>query len=98
MSTDEVAVRLVLGSLARRIEAATVEAAELERELLGHVHALAPRLPDEPGIGPIVAAHLLVAWSHRGRSPKPTVSRTLAVRVGSGTAANSIGRPLRSTK
>ena len=67
MSTDEVAVRLVLRSLARRIEAATVEAAELERELLGHVRALAPRLLDEPGIGPIVAAQLLVAWSHRGR-------------------------------
>ena len=67
MSTDEVAVRLVLRSLARRIEAATVEAAELERELLAHVHALAPRLLDEPGIGPIVAAQLLVAWSHRGR-------------------------------
>ena len=58
MSTDEVATRLVLRSLARRIEAATVEAAELERELLGHVHALAPRLLDEPGIGPIVAAQL----------------------------------------
>ena len=67
MSTDEVAVRLVLRSLARRIEAATVEAAELERELLGHVRALAPRLLDEPGVGPIVAAQLLVAWSHRGR-------------------------------
>jgi transposase len=67
MSSDEVAVRMVLRSLARRIEAATFEAAEFERELLGHVHALAPRLLDEPGIGPIVAAQLLVAWSHRGR-------------------------------
>jgi transposase len=67
MGTDEIAVRLVLRSLARRIEAATIEAAELERELLGHVHALAPRLLDEPGVGPIVAAQLLVAWSHHGR-------------------------------
>jgi transposase len=57
----------VLRSLARRIEAATVEAAELERELLGQVRALAPRLLDEPGVGPIVAAQLIVAWSHRGR-------------------------------
>jgi transposase len=64
---DELAVRLVLRTLARRIEAATVEAAELERELLGQVRALAPRLLDEPGVGPIVAAQLLVAWSHRGR-------------------------------
>jgi transposase len=67
MSSDEAATRLVLRSLARRIEAATVEAAELEHELLAHVRALGPRLLDEPGIGPIVAAQLLVAWSHRGR-------------------------------
>ncbi len=64
---DELATRLVLRSLARRIQAATVEAAELERELLAHVRALAPALLDEPGVGPIVAAQLLVAWSHRGR-------------------------------
>jgi transposase len=66
-STDELATRLVLRSLARRIEAATLEAADLERELLGHVRALAPALLDEPGVGPIVAAQLIVAWSHRGR-------------------------------
>jgi transposase len=64
---DELATRLVLRSLARRIEAATAEAAELERELLGHVRALAPKLLDEPGVGPIVAAQLLIAWSHPGR-------------------------------
>jgi transposase len=66
-SPDELATRLVLRSLASRIQAATVEAAELEHEILGHVHALAPRLLDERGVGPIVAAQLLVAWSHPGR-------------------------------
>ena len=65
--SDELATRLVLRSLARRIEAATSEADELERELLAHVQALAPKLLDEPGVGPIVAAQLLVAWSHPGR-------------------------------
>ena len=35
---------------------ATAEAAELEAEIHLHVHALAPRLLDEPGVGPIVAA------------------------------------------
>ena len=64
---DELATRHVLRSLARRIEAATSEAAELEHEILAHVRALAPRLLDEPGVGPIVAAQLLVAWSHPGR-------------------------------
>ena len=67
MGTDELATRLVLRSLARRIQAATVEADELEQELLGHVRALAPPLLDEPGVGPIVAAQLIVAWSHHGR-------------------------------
>ena len=67
MSADEVATRLVLRSLGRRIQAATVEADELEQEILGHVRALAPRLLDEPGVGPIVAAQLIVAWSHHGR-------------------------------
>jgi transposase len=66
-SPDELATRLVLRSLARRIQAATVEADELEQEILGHVRALAPRLLDEPGVGPIVAAQLIVAWSHHGR-------------------------------
>ena len=66
-NADEHATKLVLRSLAHRIEAATREAAELERELLGHVHALAPALLDEPGVGPIVAAQLIVAWSHPGR-------------------------------
>jgi transposase len=66
-SADQLATLLVLRSLARRIEAATREAAELERELFGHVRTLAPQLLDEPGVGPIVAAHLIVAWSHAGQ-------------------------------
>ena len=64
---DELASRLVLRSLARRVEAATAEAAELEREIHAHVRVLAPQLLDEPGIGPIVAAQLIVTWSHPGR-------------------------------
>jgi transposase len=66
-SAAESATRLVLRSLAGRVEAATVEAAELENEILVHVQALAPRLLTEPGVGPIVAAQLLVSWSHSGR-------------------------------
>ena len=66
-AADELATRLVLRSLARRIQAATLEAAELEREILAHVRAIAPVLLDEPGIGPIVAAQLIVSWSHPGR-------------------------------
>jgi transposase len=64
---DELAIILVLRSLARRIEAATDEADQLEREILGHVRALVPELLNEPGVGPIVAAQLIVSWSHRDR-------------------------------
>ena len=64
---DQLATILVLRSLAQRIQAATREASELEREILAHVRALVPELLDEPGIGPIVAAQLIVTWSQRGR-------------------------------
>jgi transposase len=64
---DELATVLVLRTLAQRIRASTAEADTLEREILGHVRALAPLLLDEPGVGPIVAAQLIVTWSHRGR-------------------------------
>ena len=66
-SPDELATRQVLRSLARRIETATTEAEELESEILAHVRALTPHLLNEPGVGPIVAAQLIVAWSHHGR-------------------------------
>jgi transposase len=59
-AANELATRLVLRSLARRIQAATIEASELEREILAHLRALAPALLDEPGVGPIVAAQLIV--------------------------------------
>ena len=63
----QLATILVLRSLAQRIHAATQEAAELEREILTHVRLLVPELLNEPGVGPIVAAQLIVTWSHHGR-------------------------------
>ena len=35
-----------------------------------------PQLLDEPGVGPIVAAQLIVAWSHRGRAALRSRLRT----------------------
>ncbi|MDQ2915408.1 MAG: IS110 family transposase [Chloroflexota bacterium] len=64
---DELAATLVLRSLAQRVKAVTTEAAELEAEILAHVRALAPQLLNERGVGPIVAAQLIIAWSHPGR-------------------------------
>jgi len=64
---DQLATILVLRTLARRIQAATEEAETLEREILTHIRALVPELLDEPGVGPIVAAQLIVTWSHHDR-------------------------------
>jgi transposase len=64
---EELAARVTLRMLARRARAATVEADELELAIAAHVRVLAPALLDEPGVGTIVAAQLLVAWSHHGR-------------------------------
>ena len=62
----------MLRTLARRVQAATLEAAGASTEILAHVRALAPGLLDEPGVGPIVAAQLIVSWSHTaGAAPKP---------------------------
>lgn len=58
---------LALRLCARRVEAATDEAATLEREIRTLVEGLAPQLLTQPGVGPISAAQLLVAWSHPGR-------------------------------
>jgi transposase len=63
----ELAIVLVLRSLAHRIESATVEADLLEQEIHGHLRELVPQLLDERGLGPIVAPQLIVAWSHRDR-------------------------------
>jgi transposase len=59
--------RLALRLLARRIQLLSAEERALKREIAALVEQLAPALLTEPGIGPITAAQVLVAWSHRGR-------------------------------
>jgi transposase len=56
-----------LRSLARRIRELTSEAAEHRQAILGLVRAWRPDLLARPGVGPIVAATVLCAWSHAGR-------------------------------
>jgi transposase len=63
----ELATILVLRTLAHRIRAVSDEMTTLEQEILAHVRALVPELLDEPGVGPIVAAQLIVSWSHHHR-------------------------------
>lgn len=54
-------------TLARPTQALTVEAADLEKQILTLVRAWRLDLFDQPGIGAIVAATVLCAWSHPGR-------------------------------
>jgi transposase len=57
----------VLRSLARRARALAEEAAEHEKALKAIVRSRRPDLLEQLGVGPIVAATVLCAWSHPGR-------------------------------
>jgi len=61
------ATKLSLRSTATRIHHLTVECRDLEKAMEPLVDALCPRLLTEPGVGVLVAAQLLVSWSHPGR-------------------------------
>lgn len=58
---------IALRAVARRILALEEEAKMLEAELEPLVRSAAPQLLEEPGIGIITAAEILLAWSHPGR-------------------------------
>lgn len=56
-----------LKTLARRIQTLEVEAAEQEKAIRAIVRSWRPDLLPLRGVGPIVAATVLAAWSHPGR-------------------------------
>lgn len=60
---------LTLRGIATRIRFLAAQISELDPELMSLVkaHPAGPALLAEPGVGPVVAAQLLVSWSHRGR-------------------------------
>jgi transposase len=58
---------LALRSLARRARALTREAAEHQKAILAIIRCWRPDLLEQFGVGPIVAATVLCAWSHPGR-------------------------------
>jgi transposase len=58
---------LALRSLARRFRTLSLEAAEHEKAIQAIVRSWRPDLLEEFGVGPIVAATVLCAWSHPGR-------------------------------
>jgi transposase len=65
--TETTTTATMLRTLARRSLTAIAEAADHERALRALVNAWRPDLLTHPGVGPIVAATVLCAWSHTGR-------------------------------
>ena len=61
------ATKGAMRSVARRIKALTTETTELKEAITELAEAVAPQLLDQPGIGPITAAQIYIAWSHPGR-------------------------------
>jgi transposase len=57
----------VLRNLARRAKALQAEADDYEKQLKAIIKTWRPDLLDQIGVGPIVAAVVLCAWSHPGR-------------------------------
>jgi transposase len=58
---------LALRFIARRVLQLTAEERELAREIEALTRKLAPQLLDQPGVGPLAAAQLVLSWSHKGR-------------------------------
>jgi transposase len=58
---------LALRSVARRVQLLTAEERELGREIETLARKLAPQLLEQPGVGPLAAAQLVISWSHPGR-------------------------------
>lgn len=77
-SVEHRATVIALRSTARRIMALEQEANDLESQIQPIVSRLAPRLLEEPGIGPICAAQILISWSHPGRFRSEAAFASLA--------------------
>ena len=67
-----------LRALARRAQALAAESTLHEKAILTIVRSWRPDLLDQPGVGPIVAATALCAWSHPGRIHSEAAFATLA--------------------
>ena len=59
--------KTAMRALAQRIQHLTDQAGELEAAMKPLVQQLGPKLLDEVGIGVILAAQVIVSWSHPGR-------------------------------
>ena len=71
---------LTLQSITARIRFLTGQLADIDPELacLIQAHPAGPALLAEPGVGPVVAAQLLISWSHPGRVRSEAAFASLA--------------------
>jgi len=69
-----------LQSIAARVRFLSTQLAELDPQLLTLIkqHPAGPALLAEPGVGPVVAAQLLISWSHHGRVRNEAAFASLA--------------------
>jgi transposase len=67
LNREQRATIIALRASARRVLALEDEAIELQREIEPIVKDIAPQLLAEMGVGPIVAAQIICAYSHNGR-------------------------------
>ncbi|WP_427132559.1 transposase [Pseudarthrobacter sp. S9] len=67
-------------SITARIRFLTGQLNEIDPELLAliHEHPAGPALLTETGVGPVVAAQLLISWSHPGRLRSEAAFASLA--------------------
>ncbi len=66
-SAEEFATVMALRATARRCLACEQEADELESQIDALVRRMAPSVLNSIGVGPVVAAQVIVSWSHAGR-------------------------------
>lgn len=69
-----------LQSIAQRVRFLSAQLTELDPQLLELIrqHPAGPALLTEPGVGPVVAAQLLISWSHHGRVRNEAAFASLA--------------------
>ncbi len=69
-----------LQSITARVRFLSAQLAELDPQLLKLIkqHPAGPALLAEPGVGPVVAAQLLISWSHHGRVRNEAAFASLA--------------------
>lgn len=77
-SSTERVLRQTLRTLAQRIRLLDKEIRANERQLRNLVSTMMPALLAESGVGPVSAAHLIVAWSHPGRCRSEAAFAALA--------------------